>query len=182
MRSIYFIFLFLVFSIYTFSKSKVDTSFANQLFQIADSLLLVEEYDSSIMFFQQSAEIYKKALALKQKLTDEFNKYKYLYNWIANVFYSKLQYDSALYYYQHDEASSSRFLDRLNSDWSIIYSSIGNTYYRLDENEKALEYYLKALNFDTKYYDKDNIETIYVTKPNYNEENVIQNGSIAIKF
>jgi signal transduction histidine kinase len=126
---------------------------------------LSSEFDSSILFFNQSLKLYK-FLQNKKKTAEIYDK-------IGSCYYSgKADYKTAMKFYLKSLEISEKTNDSIGMAYSL--NNIANIYFRLEKREKALETYIEALKFAEKTNDKkitaillNNIGTEFAFKENY---------------
>ncbi|MEW7289312.1 CHAT domain-containing protein [Aquimarina sp. 2304DJ70-9] len=159
MKQLQFIFLAPFISIFIFLVSfhtataqvETDTILASQYFNKAEALLKENKYDNAITSFKKALKIYEK--------TKDKNPGRYITTKIelGNVYLTKIELDSSLYYFDNALKTSLKEFGSENYFTLRCYSSLGSVYRRKGELDKALEYNEKTLKYLKKIYDENHM-------------------------
>ncbi|WP_165043791.1 tetratricopeptide repeat protein [Dysgonomonas sp. ZJ709] len=129
-----------------------------------DNFLAAKSYNNiGYIYYQQdlldSAIVnYKKALQHFDKLENADNKILTVYTYIGRAFEESKRIDSASFYYNK---ALNRAIESNNEKFqSYSLQNLGVLFYNMQEYEKAIEYYLSALNLAAT--DKENVRKMNV--------------------
>jgi tetratricopeptide (TPR) repeat protein len=102
------------------------------------------KYNDAITFYENSLEIYKKALPSNHLYL------AYSYNNIGGVYNTMGEYQKALWHYKKDLEISRKLLPPNDPDLASSYNNIGGVYDAMGEYSEALSYYEKDLEISQK--------------------------------
>jgi CHAT domain-containing protein/tetratricopeptide (TPR) repeat protein len=114
-----------------------DSTLADSYKSKADSLFKSSQYDSSLIYYDKAAVIYKEQ--------ENWENYIYCYYEHGNCLFRKGEYESAVKIFKDCKAL---ILEKLNEKHIImiqVLNGLGNSYYRLGDYKKAREYLNKAV-------------------------------------
>ncbi|HPG60034.1 MAG TPA: tetratricopeptide repeat protein, partial [Candidatus Wallbacteria bacterium] len=116
----------------------------------------IGNYEKVIYAYGKAAEILEKINPQDRTLVDS-------YLAIANAYFSKSEFENAIKYYNTALTTLLKFKrDDSTTITAIIYCNIANTFVKMNDNEKAVENYQKAISiFET---DPEGFN-IYITSP-----------------
>jgi len=124
----------------------------NKLGESSNSFLSGEYHQAYGIYLRQAGKLNEAIIQFKYSINlykevDSLSGIQLAYNFIGTCFYELNLYDSAIYYHQLvtqmiDISSSSK--DKL-SMLGANFNNLANVYSELNENKKALNYYLRAL-------------------------------------
>ncbi len=153
----------------------------NKLENSSNTYLLGEYYKAYGIYLRRSGKINEAITSFKNSIrlykeADSISDIQFVYNMTGTCFYELDMYDSAIYYHHivTELFDISSYSDDKLSMLGANYNNLANVYSEINEKEKALSYYLKALKIfqDLKRYQQaavamDNIGQINIDINNY---------------
>ncbi len=134
----------------TCAQVKNDTLLASQYFEKGDSLLINEDYISSITYLKKALSIYKK--------TKDWERVAQCYYDIGNGYFFKYEFSTALKFYQKTLVIREKILGINHIQTSNSYLSVGLAYYRMEKYKTAIPYLKKGLFIKVSLYGENNKE------------------------
>lgn len=135
------------------SSSSVDTSLANKYYTIAEGFFKSDQCDSSNLYFEKAAKIYKKA-AERDNNKRIWSRYVNCYNRISHNYWRNLQYKEAMVSVTHALQTGKEKLGEINSEVAKSCRYLGNIFADSLKHEQAEQAYLKSLKINTALYGK----------------------------
>ncbi len=134
---------------------------AEKYTSIGDKFYKEQAVDSSNIYYQKAADIYKK-IAIKNSDTLKWANYLKLKYYIAWNLISISDFDKSVEILNEALKISLKYLTENSSQTAQIYNGLGRAYYRKNEFETALKYYSKSFNIIKKIYGEENRRTAVV--------------------
>jgi serine phosphatase RsbU (regulator of sigma subunit) len=147
-------------------KTAIDYSIQSQKIQeeLKDSTSLFNAYYNTGLLFKSindynnSKMYYNKAISLAQKRKNK-SEIAFAYSGLATILKKEQKFDSAFYYFLKAEAwfkneNHLQGLEEVYVNIGSLYSEISNKTKDNSNNKKALGYYFKALEINSKYNNK----------------------------
>ncbi len=135
----------LILSLNLFSQpSATDTTLAKKYFVLADKYYSSGNLDSSSIYYQNAADIYK-PIALKTNDPGVWRKFINCLNRISNNLTSQYRLDEAQKLLDTALVYSLKYLHEKNLETANLLNGLGTVYGTAGEYDKALDYYFQSL-------------------------------------
>ncbi len=139
--------VFLFFVNLCVAQKQNDTIIASRYYSKADSLLILMQVDSSMVYFKKALPIYKKAKLWERVAS--------CYNGISAIYAENSKYQESLDFAEEALKICNRYIGIEGLEKASAYDNIGK-YHAVNSNyEESLEYYKKALNIRLKIVPED---------------------------
>ncbi len=129
--------ILLICSISSFSQPQADPALANAYFALGDSLSISGRYDSSIVYFEKAANLYRN-LQSWEKYISSLNKVSKNYCLFGN-------YDQAEEFAARVKNSCLEYLGSGHLEMANYFDNLGNIFYNRRQFQAALDMYKRAL-------------------------------------
>ncbi len=137
-------------------KITADTSLAKQYYILADDYYYSENLDSSNIYYQKAADIYKK-IAETNSDTTMWEKHVKLMYYISWNLTSQSQFKRSIEILDTTLFIALKYLGKNSKQTANIYAGLGNVYNKKSEYDKALDYHFKCLEIVLELFGKNNM-------------------------
>ncbi|MCF6367194.1 MAG: CHAT domain-containing protein [Bacteroidales bacterium] len=151
------VFIFIFISSSTNAQNYSDTVSAEQYYALGDKYYKLQKLDSSNIFYQKAADIYKQT-AVKNNDTLKWLEYVKLRYYIAWNLSSLSDFDNSVDVLKDALKKSLKHLTKNHIVNAKLYNGLGRAYYRKSEFDAAIKYYTESLNIIKGLFGEEHIK------------------------